>query len=311
MNYMGYKLQFSTGIHIGQGSLEDAGNMICADTLFSALCCESLEYGNTEMLEKLVHAVRENRLRISDAFPFHEETWYVPRPMIPLHSENRSDNSVLKKSLKKLTYIPVGQFGEYINGEMNILAEFQKLTSMGKSEFRTMSNVDREGDTLPYSVGVYYFSPGWGLYVIVGYEDKETLSLVESLLSALGFSGIGGKRSAGLGKYTLIPAKLTDEFEERLCIDGKESRYMLLSGSMADDDELNYVLTESSYLLQKRGGFIASGSFSSRPMKKKDSFFFQAGSVFHHSFRGTLRDVSSGGNHPVYRYGKPVFMEVL
>lgn len=311
MNYMGYKLQFSTGIHIGQGSLEDVGNMICADTLFSALCCESLECGNTDMLERLVHAVRENRLRISDAFPFHEETWYVPRPKVQLRSENRSESSVLKKTLKKLTYIPTDLFEEYVNGEMDILAEYQKLTAMGKSEFRTMSNVDTEGDTQPFSVGVYHFSPGWGLYVIVGYEDKETLFLIESLLFALGFSGIGGKRSSGLGKYTLTPEKLTDKFENRLCIDGKENRYMLLSGSMADDDELNYVLTESSYLLKKRGGFVASESFSSRPMKKKDSFFFQAGSVFSHTFSGILRDVSSGGNHPVYRYGKPVFMEVL
>ena len=47
MEYKIYKLQFTTGVHLGKRSLEDAGYTLCADTIFSAMCHEFVKQGET------------------------------------------------------------------------------------------------------------------------------------------------------------------------------------------------------------------------------------------------------------------------
>ena len=44
--------------------------------------------------------------------------------------------------------------------------------------------------------------------------------------------------------------------------------------------------------------------------KKKELYSFKAGSCFSHKFDGHIFDLSEGGNHPVYRYAKPLMMGV-
>ena len=44
--------------------------------------------------------------------------------------------------------------------------------------------------------------------------------------------------------------------------------------------------------------------------RKRDFHVFAAGSCFANQFLGDIFDVSTGGAHPVYRYAKPLFMEV-
>ena len=91
----------------------------------------------------------------------------------------------------------------------------------------------------------------------------------------------------------------------------QESSYLLLSSAMAKaEEDLESILEDASYLLQKRSGFIYSESYAKEQRRKKDFFSFQAGSCFKKPFSGDIFDVSDGGNHPVYRYGKAVFMEI-
>lgn len=51
MKYQMYELEFTTEVHFGKTSLEDAEISFHADTLYSALCQEAMKFGE---LDKLV-----------------------------------------------------------------------------------------------------------------------------------------------------------------------------------------------------------------------------------------------------------------
>ena len=49
MKYIAYKLKFSTGVHFGNGSLDNTEYTFCADTLFSALCIEAVKHSEDKL----------------------------------------------------------------------------------------------------------------------------------------------------------------------------------------------------------------------------------------------------------------------
>lgn len=311
MKYTGYRLNFTTAVHIGRRNLEDAEHMIYADTLFSALCHEALQQGGQTLLSQLVDLVMGYGLRISDALPFHGDVYYIPRPMMAVETEKDGDSQI-KKKLKKLECLPAQQLEDYLRGRMDIAEESEIYSHMGSSEIRTMASVQEAEDTVPFSVGAYRFSENWGLYVIIAYEEESVRELIENLLTGLGFSGIGGKRSAGLGKFILENANLPESLVQSLRCSSleKTGNYMTLSISMAEDEALEQTLAGASYSIVRRSGFISSESYGDRLLKKQDAYLFKAGSVFQRTFEGTVLDVSGRGGHPVYRYAKPIFLEV-
>ena len=126
----------------------------------------------------------------------------------------------------------------------------------------------------------------------------------------LSYTGIGGKKSSGLGKFDIVTGKFPEEFKNRLSKTGKE--YMTLAISLPSENELETVTDNSNsrYILKKRSGFVESESYSDTFQRKKDIFMFQAGSCFTEKYLGDIFDVKGNGNHPVYRYGKPMWMEV-
>lgn len=86
---------------------------------------------------------------------------------------------------------------------------------------------------------------------------------------------------------------------------------MSLSVALPTDKELETVLHDAEYLLCKRSGFVASEQYAPEQMRKKDLYVFKAGSCFAEQFGGDVYDVSGKcGRHPVYRYAKPMLMEV-
>lgn len=302
MKYTGYKLDFKTAVHFGAGHLEDAGHTLYADTIFSALCHEAVSNG---VLDELIEVVKNGKLMISDALPYHNDTYYLPKPMIAIETES---DSTVKKKVKNLDYIEIDSLDDYINGCMDVAKASEHLSSMGSSEIRIMVSVDNEEETTPFSVGTYRFNDGWGLYIIIGYEADDTLYMLEDLLISLQYSGIGGKKSAGLGKFILFPANMPAALTDRI-VTHSESRVMTMSISCCDDDNKD-VCKEASYKLIKRSGFISSETYSKNNFKKQDLYCYKSGAVFSGTFNGALKDVSLQGNHPVYRYAIPMFLEV-
>ena len=82
------------------------------------------------------------------------------------------------------------------------------MKDFGKFRQETQAAVRREKeDTLPYRVGVFYFGEKSGLYILTAWEQEEDKQLLEELLESLSYTGIGGKKFSGLGKFNCIPKK--------------------------------------------------------------------------------------------------------
>lgn len=270
------KMKFKTPIHIGDKSLSDSEYEIMADTIFSALCLES------DNISDFVNQAKQGEFKISNALPYIGEFYYIPKPMIYVEQESEE-----YKLFKKIKYIAFDSLDSYLEGTLYPDDEL-KLFILGDSDVRTQICV---GDD-PYQVGTYTFKDNAGLYVIVEHKDDSVFKVFDRLQ----YSGIGGKRSSGLGRFT---------FETVNCFEfPKGNKKILLNTAMAKDTELDKALDGADYLLQKRSGFINQSRY-----KKKDFYSFKAGSVFENKFSGDIYNVGND-EHPVYRYAIPMFLEV-
>lgn len=304
MEYAVYKLRFKTDVHFGNGALSGSNIAFLADTLFSAMYIEAMKL---ECADSLLEAVKSGRVLFSDAFPYIGSSYYLPKPMIYVEPQDKGDSTV-KKIYKKMKYIPAELFRDYLQGKLD--TQKFDMRGLGKSYDQIMSSVGMaDKDAEPYSVGTYSFEQGSGLYIIVGFAEDDDKYLFEDLMISLSYSGIGGKRSAGKGRFEFEFAKQTDALLR--LFDVRTGRYMLLSTALPKEDELDTVIDGASYLLQRRSGFISSDTFAETNLKKTDIYTMQAGSCFAKQFTGDVYDVSGGrGSHPVYRYAKAIFMEV-
>lgn len=306
MKYQSYRMIFPVGIHLGNKLSDESMFTVLADTLFSALCQEAVMNGS---LDELVSAVKDNKLLISDAMPFIGDTYYIPKPLVKIQTESQG-NSKLKKAFKKLSYIPSDKLEVYLKGQLDVEKENEKFSNLGVSTVRTsvaVSNLDKPS---PYRVGVFNFNEGNGLYVIVGYEDDDTLYLVSDLLESLSFSGLGGHRSSGLGRfeYKFVKEEFIQTILKRLNDNSKVKTS--LSVALSTEEELPTVIEGSRCKMLKRSGFVASTTYADEYLRKNDLYVFSAGSTFTKDFLGDVYDVSNNGRHSVYRYAKPMLMGV-
>lgn len=305
MKYVMYRLKFPVGVHLGEKNLDESNYSFSADTLFSALFMEAMKRGE-EAADDFFKAVKKDRILLSDAFPYIDDTIYLPKPMKKVVSKGNEGDSVLKKAYKKLNYVPFDRMDEYLQGNLDVAGEQEKLKSLGKSMLKTSVAITGREETEPYHVGVYYFSENAGLYIIVGFNDTEMEALFWDLLDALSFTGIGGKKSSGIGRFGVTSQKeLSADFFER---ENGKNGYMTLSVSLPQGEMLEEVLRLSQgYQMLERSGFVASEGYAPEQRKKNNLYVFRAGSCFTEKFSGSIYDVSSEGAHPVYRYAKPLF----
>lgn len=303
MNYKIYKMIFTQGVHFGEHSLEKSEITFQADTLFSALCIEALKI---DKLDELLESVKENNLVFSDAFPYMGQEFFIPKPMKKIEQVIQSEDMTTRKKFKKLEYIQVSLLDKYLKGQYPI-DKGSDIKQLGVHTLKTSASIRGNEEALPYRVGIYRFKEENGLYIVVGYDSQEILDLFDELFEMLSLSGIGGKKNSGLGHFDLEIAELPKELNQRLNTKGE---VMTLSVSLPTEDELDDVLDDSRYLLVKRSGFIDSYTYSKEQRRKKDIYLFKAGSCFNKTYQGDVYDVSSGGNHPVYKYAKPLFMGV-
>lgn len=306
MEYRLYKLCFPCGVHFGVNSLESTEFLFCADTLFSALYIEALKT-SAELAEKFYHIAEDEEFFLSDAMPFCENEYYLPRPMMYVEYKQEIPDAKEIKALKKIKYIPISKFSAYMQGSYK--GETGGINELGKKEVKVSAHIRGQEETLPFRVGVYYFNQGNGLYIIVGAKDGTSLDFIEGLIYQLSYSGIGGKRSAGQGRFIVKEEELPLELRNRIHASG--DTYMTLSVSLPKEEELeDIVSTSKGYSLQKRSGFVYSDCYADEYLRKKDLYVFAAGSCFTKRYKGDIVDVSSHGRHPVYRYAKPLFMGV-
>lgn len=311
MNFKVFRLDFTGAVHFGEGGLITSADTLMADTVFSALCVEAAAQGDG-LLKKLVDSVTAGKLLISDGLPYIGATLYVPKPMVEVRVQEEG-NSKIKKDLKKLRYIPVEKLGFYLNGQMEIGAEAKAFQDgFSVSDLAEKVTVPGNEVTRPYAVAVKRYKKGSGLYLCVGYADEETVDLFRNLLHMLSYSGIGGERSSGYGRFRVVSgsdAAAEAELTRRLQMRDTD-KYMSLSVCLPNEDELDEVVEGASYLAVRRGGWVGSASYADTMRKKREIYMFAAGATFAKRYAGGIYDVSEGGRHPVYRYGKPMLMSI-
>ena len=310
------KIRFSGSVHFGEGLLESSGQSICADTLFSAICHEIILSGDENRLHDFITETRDGSFRISDAFPFIADECYIPKPTIGVHSlaDNDISDSSVKKQFKKLRFLPISALQMYLRGDLSAYQcmEYNRaFQSLGNTFLNANVKLpaNPETDSEPYFIGGFQFKPECGLWFILCAESNTLMDQYLSIISSLGYSGIGGKRSYGYGRFNVDSEEIPDSLADLLTFD-QDDRLMTLSVCLPTESELEKVTPTASYMLIRRSGFTASETYADKPQKKNDLYMFTAGSCFSEGFNGDLYDVSVHGNHPVYRYGYPLFIRL-
>lgn len=304
MFYDIYKLRFPYGVHFGERVLESTNNSFCADTLFSALCIEARKRGEEE-IDKLYSIIKQGKLLISDAFPYYDKEYFLPKPFIKIQSE--SDSSKIKK-YKNMKYVVASKWENFLEGKLELEYEIEIEKKIGTSMVKTSAAIRGNDNSMPYRIGKYMFEKKSGLYIIYGYDDDRIKDFFYDLLDGLSYSGIGGKRSSGMGRFEIYNGELPRIIQDS--IQKESNRYITLSISLPTEDEMINCTEGASYMLKKRSGFVESSNYSDSYLRKKDLYMYSSGSCFSSRFQGDIYDVTSGGNHPVYRYGKPIFLGV-
>ncbi len=304
------KLAFRAPVHFGAGRLSGGVPTCDAATLFSALYIEALRM---DMQDELLAAAQSGALALSDAFPYAGGTYYLPKPMVARGAPGErsalsaQDDARARKASKKLEFVSSEHYVDCLRGTLDSVQELERFR-IGRPFVQTKVNLTRsvKDDADPYHVGGFSFESGAGLYVIV----RGSFDLTP-LLEQLRFSGIGGKRSVGFGRFEYRIEEMNPT--AGICIAPNEcSRYVLLSSAAPTSDELQSELLEGAhYRLARKGGFIQSSTHGDTFKKKRDMFLFAAGSTFCRTFAGDVFDVNdTPGAHPVYRYAKAMWLEV-
>ena len=306
MNDAIYQLEFPSGVRFGNGTLDSTEITFHADTLFSALFQEALKL----CVEKeMLGMIQEGNLLFSDAFPYIEKEFYIPKPFgrVEISLKDTRGDSVQKKQYKKMKYIPVNYVDEFLQGKFpeEHLADLDKL---GKHDMRVSVAIEGNEEPMPYRVSSFLFHENAGLYIVLAYEREDCHELFRQLIESLSYSGIGGKRSSGMGRFEFLERMVPKKLEEKLTNSGK--RYMLLSTALPEDTELEKSMEDANYMLLKRSGFIHSDIYADQQMKKKDLYVFSPGSCFQKKFKGQLLEERNGGSHSIFRYEKALFLGV-
>ena len=322
-NYL-FKLHFITALHIGNDSgrdnLASSETSIHSDTIFSALCTEAARYGQ-DILAKFVEMTETGDLVLSDALPFREDEYFLPKPAYRKQITHPLSNPGDRKLFKKLDLIPISMFSGYLQASDDFPFDIRRAVSLQRDlvfpEKRQRASVIGKDETEPYFVGSIVFNDDCGLYLLAELAGEEALPLLQKLLVSLSYSGIGGKRSSGFGKFSMEgpvilerSEKQSEKLLEEYLTNQTASAYMTINTSLPGDEEMKEALKGGYFTLCRRGGFVESPEYSKTPMKKRTVYALAPGAWVHQPYKGTFCNLAEGGHHPIYRCLKPLFLGV-
>lgn len=324
MQYKIFKLKFETPVHFGDekiGTSLEKTNIIChSDTLFSAMCQEILKLFDEIVLLDFVDMVEEGELLFSSLLPYNGNNLFLPKPYLLLernyNKEEMDSSSIKKKKMKKLEYISINDFYKYIDYlkmgcDFDYNEDFYNVCEINTTA-KVSLNTDNDNNNI-YYVGSTYFKKDCGLYVLVAYNKDEHIELFEKILTSLGYSGIGGKRSCGYGKFEIEDEMFPDIVglpEEKLMYslleENGDYQETLSVVSPSNEEIENQDFDKAFYKLISRNGYVYSTTYTEENtlVKRKSLSMFKEGSCFPFEIKGKIKDVSDNGKHPVYKNGK-------
>jgi len=318
------KFYFHDSTHFGSdlpGIGQEASKMILhSDTLFSALCNVwaqvdwHLQAKSFRSFSSILEDFRKGKppFKISSAFPFSGEDYYLPKPMTEPNNLYRTAEQRIRdaKGVKRTSYLKLDYFKKWMTEidnatgfAENLIEPNDNKSVFGYEDILPKTPVDRRDQHANiYHSSSYYFDEYCGLYAIVELEENLREPF-EFVLKHLEKYGLGGNRNVGQGAIDYYVTKEPPpELDELFTLNTKLG-YCLLS--------LYFPRTPAqikekalSYDLVLRKGWIGS-SATNRSLKKKTCFAFAEGSMFSELDSGRLVDVRPGAfsEHDVWQYG--------
>lgn len=327
-----FRLTFDTPVHFGAaeqgGTLEKIRITAKSDTFLSALCTEAANVGGDEAVERLATLVQAGKLLISDLMPYYCDDehktieYYLPKPiLLPAQVARKNESlaevkqsATARKKQKKMKYVRASEMKDYLTA-MQKGQQYQATQRQYGAPLITEKVNCREEEPLPYYVGAYHFAPQAGLYLIVSYEEEEDIAWLQELIEQLGYSGIGGKRSSGYGKFRLEEDALfldeegltrDDAALYRLLNDQTSEKQMLISCLLPTEQDVD-VVKQGTYQLIKRSGFYTDTADNT--IKKRNTvYMIDSGSCLPVRIDGEWITLTDDTEHPIWRSGKGVYV---
>ena len=328
MGYYLYQLAFDGPVHFGDtsmgGNLEQSGFTYTSDTLFSSICTELAQQGAADLLDEFIALGQKGEILLSDLLPYQYGTQedlelFLPAPYIYINNNRQQENldyakakalSAQRKKAKKQLYYRASELYDYVEALKNGETYIAKYQLQLGDEFIT-EKVNCRGELpMPYFMKSGTFADNAGLYLVVKLPDAWADNMKE-ILTMLGLSGIGGKRSSGYGHFHLADNYIyldervyCSEFDDIAAMNELlQNLYnwqMSISSILPREKELELVKS-GSYQLKKSSGF-ASG------IKRDSVYMLSAGSCFTEKLQGSMVDLATLNEHSVWRYGKGLFV---
>jgi CRISPR-associated protein Csm4 len=342
---LAFRLRPRGGFHFGRhGTDIEQSSVRCpSDTLYAALFNEALRWGMrlfAPLTDDTDDPPPDLPFLISSAFPYAGEVLLLPRPQLRLPLSEQPMEPKQRKLIKRLEYVSPtilrliienqarsldpylkdqgsllmdGQvWVAHCDGQLPLGDSKQPITKLWKEQQVPHVTVDRgQAASQYYQVGRVNFATDCGLYLLCEERQPGGGEMLLTLLRYLGDSGLGGRRSAGLGQFSvelIAPPALPQVTDPR--------RMILLSRYRPSQAEIAAGVfgEEASYGLVKVRGMLQSPLPTVAAQRRQNVRMLSEGSVI--QFRtdgsaplGTICDVrprytqTPGVPHPVWRYG--------
>jgi len=312
-----YRLTFEAPFHVdsrGNDFYEESNSFIHSDTLSAAILATWALIWPDQIAEQ----AQQPSFRISSAFPFYRDCYFLPRVLSSQAIRLPSDKLKDAKKLKKIQWLDSNLWRESLtdpswaeridlkNGVcQSVLASTStKLPEkLWVEEERPRLAIDRIDNQAAESL-IFNFSRIWldkkgGLYFLAVFNDESSRGQFETVLSVLGDGGIGADRSNGNGYFIWEPGQVPGLQK------AKQGESVALSLVNPDPGDCQAGWLEgSAYKLVSRGGWIGGTG-----LRKKRLRMFSEGSVFSRPLQGRVVDVSTNATQSVFRDGRGFFVQ--
>lgn len=316
--YHVYRLDFKDNfVHFGDNDLAESKLTIDSKTLFSAIINEAVSFYGENFVDEIFSQIKIDNFRISNLLPYIDDELFIPKPIISKDEfeklEINPNNKNPKKDLKKINFIGVSMFSDYLNilkkseFNENTFDDYKDL-SFGVSTNITKNKIGTE-KTEPFDIGAYKFNKNAGLYFILKCDDVSFIEKFNRLMKSLGITGIGGKRSIGFGAFNISTYEVKKSDIIYTYLDNDKKYNMLISSCIPKEDEV-FILSKPSsyYTLTVKSGFKYS-VVDNIANKKKGVVYIDAGSVLAEKIVGKIKDIKKDvDKHPIYNYGLSLFV---
>lgn len=326
-----FRLQPHGAFHFGAHGIEmEAVLETCpSDTLYAALTWHAIQRGDSWAREASTTTPLPP-FRVSSCFPYVGTMQLFPLPLLPPPTTEQQQPGE-RKLFKKIRFVSTTVFrrllaggslreffapdvGTFLQGGSVLAskaeceaAHWPSAKPLWQTETIPHVAVDRISNASAYyETGQIRFNAGCGLAVLA---NGDTTAL-HSLLRDVGYAGLGGRRSKGVGQFEVAlgePIELPSATSER---------HVLLSRYLPSQAELgatpNILGDKAAYALEDVTGWLyAPGT---RAQRRQSIWMIAAGSTLHSATnappRGDIVDLrpiyasdTGAPHHAVWRHG--------